>query len=63
VARPIGNGGAAIRIRSGVGRVSHDLDPENPVGEIAVVEGEGEIGVGSGTSARPVGFHGHNRVK
>jgi len=62
-ARPVGNGGAAIRIGSGVDGVRHDLDPENPIREVTVVESESEIGVGSGTAAGPVGLHGHNRVK
>lgn len=64
VAGPVGNGGAGVGIRAGVDGVVHDLDPENPVGEIAVVEGEGEIGVGgAAAAARPLGLHRHDRVK
>lgn len=63
VAGPVGNGGAGVGIRAGVDGVVHDLDPENPVGEIAVVEGEGEIGIGGGAAARPLGLHRHDRVK
>ena len=63
VAGPVGNGGAGVRIGAGVDGVVHNLDPENPVGEVAVVEGEGEIGIGGGAAARPLGLHRHDRVK
>ena len=43
---PIGD--APIPFSVGVRAAAHDLDPEQPIGEVAVVEGESEIGFGGG---------------
>lgn len=43
---PIGD--APKPFSAGVRARGHDLDPEQPVGEVAVVEGEAEVGFGGG---------------
>ena len=58
---PIGNTRAPsfADIRRGVRRwTARDLDPEQTVGEVAVVEGESEIAFGGGrTVAGEIGVH------
>lgn len=66
VASPVGDGGATLGVGSGLDGVPHDLDSEDPVGEITVIESEPEIGVGRGSTARVIGggrIHHHSRVK
>nr|GLL27627.1 hypothetical protein Itr_chr05CG17690 [Ipomoea trifida] len=46
-ARPIHDAAKALTATFGVGQVGQNLKPQGPVGEIAVVEGESEVGVGS----------------
>ena len=52
---PISEGTTPVVIGLGIRRSSHDLDLQNPVGEIAVVEGESEIAVVQGGAV--VGIH------
>lgn len=63
VAGSVCNGGVGVEIRVSVDEVVHDLDPENPVGEVVVVEGKGKIGIEGGAAMRPLELHHHNRVK
>lgn len=58
MASPIGDTGTGLGIGPGLGRVPHDLDPQQAVGEVTVVESEGEIGVRRRRDgAREVGVH------
>lgn len=56
---PIGEAVAALSVGPGFRRIGHDLDPEDPVREVAVVEREPEIAVATAAAAarHVIGVH------
>lgn len=61
MAGPIGE--ALTAVGAVGGSVGHDLDPEQTVGEIAVVEREGEVGVAAGGVGGVVRVHDRPRIE
>lgn len=63
VASPIREALTALGVGKLVGRVGNNLDPQEAVGEVAIVEGEGEIRLAGG-GRRVIGVHNRrSRVK
>ena len=54
---PIGDARAPFDVGPGIRWITHDLDPEQSVGEVAVVEGESEVAFGGGAVAGEIGVH------
>lgn len=48
---PVGNASAGISVEFGVRQVNKDLDPQNPIEEVAIVEGEGKVEFGARSRA------------
>lgn len=44
---PLRNAIKTLAVGFGIGNIRHYFDPQNPIGEIAVVKGEREIGIGA----------------
>lgn len=63
IAVPVDYAGATMAGGLGLQQVGYNLNPQNSIGEIAVVEGKGEVGFGARGSERYVQVHDNTRIE